>query len=590
MPASVPTDHSDNRDPIRQALWFGPTHRPLFGHLHLPASGQASVGVVLCPSLSVEAASAGPTLRYLADLLAVAGMAAFRFDYDGTGNSAGCNDDPDRVAAWTGSVSEAVAFVRGLGLRVAVVGYRVGGTLAAVALDRETTPVDRLVLWDPCPSGRAFLRQQTMLAARIIQNTPRDDGAVETPGMLFTRDSVIALDELRLDRTVGPIAPEVLVLTRVDRPVDRLISSRLSLAHVTWGTLDGQSSLVDVEPYEARIPETDLAKIVTWLCTSSARQVSVSCRQSARTIIADMAHDISVVESTISLFEGRLFGIVTEPDTYPQLCQVHGAERIPVLVFLNAGVLDHIGPARLWVEWSRRWASFGVRCVRFDLLGNGDSTTRRSLSSPGKPEFSVADQIDHVLNELTNGTPSNAVLIGLCSGGFHAFQAGSRQKLGGICTVNPNLTINFPIAATTTEHQDHSKRIRALPIIRFLEWILPGHDFRAVAIERLPSSVWWLLKWFSDVDVPATQILEVVSQGTPLFVAVNGSTARVLSLGGQLSLARAVRQGTYTVCTVDEIDHTLFGSSAREQVTESLTDYVNKRFTFGFDQPKPTYS
>jgi len=581
MPVSLPTDCSGEPDPIRQALWFGPPHRKLFGWLHLPASEKAGVGVVLCPSLSVEAASAGPTFRRLADLLAAAGMAAFRFDYDGTGNSAGSSDDPDRVAAWIGSVSEAVAFVRGLGLRVAVVGLRVGGTLAAIALDRAVPTVDRLVLWDACPSGRAFLRQQAMLATTIFHSPHRNDGAVETAGVLFARDSVIALSELQLERTVGPLASQVLVLTRIDRRLDHSISRRLSLPHVTWGTVDGQPSLVDVPPSAARIPEADLEKIVTWLAgTPHTNPVRVARRHCIRSVVADNEHGTSVVESPISLLGGRLFGIVTEPESHhPGVGQASGVERSPVFVFLNAGVLDHVGPARLWVEWSRRWAFFGLRCVRFDLLGNGESTTPRALSGIGQSELNVADQIDQVLSELTNGTPSNTVLIGLCSGGFHAFQAARRHHLRGICTVNPNLKIDLAMTDVTTDDYYQLKWNRALVMIRFLDWLLPGHDFRAAAIERLPSSVWWILKRFSDVTVPSTTVLEVVSKGTPVFVGVNDPDARLLRLGGQFSLARAVRRGMYTVGIVDDMDHTLFGSSARAQVTELLTEYVRERFT-----------
>jgi len=537
---------------------------------------------VLCPSLSVEAVSAGPALRQLADLLALAGMAALRFDYDGTGNSAGSNDDPNRVSAWIRSVAEAVAFVRRLRLRVAVVGLRVGGTLAAIALDRGAPPVDRLVLWDPCPSGRVFLRQQAMLAARIIRRPSRDDGVVETPGMLFARESVIALKELQLDRTVGPLASHVLVLTRTDRPIDHSISSRLSLPHVTWGTIDGQSSLVDVEPFAAKIPGPDLQKIVTWLAgTSHANAVPVCRRHCTRSVVASNEHGNPVVEYPISLLGGRLFGIVSEPENHSEVDRAYGVKRRPVLVFLNAGVIDHVGPARLWVEWSRRWAAFGIRCVRFDLPGNGESAAPQTESSILKSESYEVDQIKQVLNEVTGGNPSDAVLIGLCSGGFHAFQVARRIHLRGICTINPNLEIN--LANTEIPEGRQSKWNRALIMIRFLEWLLPGHDFRSAAIERLPSSVWWLLKRFSDVDVPATTVLEVISQGTPAFVAVNGSDARLLRLGGQLSLTRAAYREMYTVGIVDEMDHTMFGSSAREHVTELLTEYVKKHFTTDFD-------
>ena len=39
-------------------LWFGPEDRPLFGWLHTPASGEARGGVVLCPTLGIEAVNA----------------------------------------------------------------------------------------------------------------------------------------------------------------------------------------------------------------------------------------------------------------------------------------------------------------------------------------------------------------------------------------------------------------------------------------------------------------------------------------------------------------------------------------------------
>ena len=48
--------------------------------------------------------------------------------------------------------------------RVGVVGLRLGATLAAAELARGG-PVDDLVLWDPCATGRSFLREQIAFAA-----------------------------------------------------------------------------------------------------------------------------------------------------------------------------------------------------------------------------------------------------------------------------------------------------------------------------------------------------------------------------------------------------------------------------------------
>jgi len=580
VPVTPPPGHGDAPAPIRQALWFGPPHRRLFGWLHLPASGKAGAGVVLCPSLSVEAASAGPALRRLADLLAAAGMAAFRFDYDGTGNSTGSNDDSDRVAAWTGSVSEAVAFVRGLGLRVGVVGLRMGASLAATVLDRDSPPVDRLVLWDPCPSGRTFLRQQQMLASGIVHGPRPDDGSVEAPGMVFSPQTVKELRELRIDRTTGPLASQVLVLTRPDRQVDQGLVNRLSGAHVTWDVVEGQDTLVDVEPVDARIPEAALDRIVAWLeSPPHAPPCTVARVHDDRAIVGTDDRGRPIVERPAMLAGGRIFAMVTEPGGNTTAEPEPGATRGPVVVLLNAGVLDHTGPSRLWVEWSRRWAGLGLRCARFDLPGNGESPAPPGWS--GLPYLAprVADDIDQVLSDLTAGNPSDTVLVGLCSGGFHALHAARRRVIRAVCTINPSFSMSLEEIGrqeSTPSRSDH------VPVVT-QTWArrLPVHGVLSAVVERLPSSAWWILNRIAVVDAPASTVLDVTRRGTPVFVAVNEPDARLLRRGGALALARATRRQLLTVEVVDDLDHTLFGRSARDRVTEVLTAYLAAHFTPG---------
>ena len=97
-------------------LWFGSEDRPLFGWLHVPEDKLARGCVLLNPPLGIEAVSAHAAYRRLADRLAEVGFAVLRFDYDGTGDSAGQTHDPGRVAAWLGSIREAEDLMRGLGL------------------------------------------------------------------------------------------------------------------------------------------------------------------------------------------------------------------------------------------------------------------------------------------------------------------------------------------------------------------------------------------------------------------------------------------------------------------------------------------
>src|ERR1700730_1174912 len=87
-----------------QPLYFGPEDRPLFGWLHAAAAvNRPELGLVVVNSFANEAICAHRSVRHLAERAADAGIPALRFDYDGTGDSAGHDFDPDRLSAWLAS-------------------------------------------------------------------------------------------------------------------------------------------------------------------------------------------------------------------------------------------------------------------------------------------------------------------------------------------------------------------------------------------------------------------------------------------------------------------------------------------------------
>jgi len=181
--------------------WFGPQGRPLFGWLHVPEGGMARGAVVCCPTMGVEYASAHRAIRTLAEQLAAAGFLALRFDYEGTADSSGDESGPGQLESWRRSVREAVALVRECGAaRVAMVGIRIGGTLAAETAASDGD-VDALVLWDPCGNGRSFVREQQALMALSIGDLPSegvelDPGAVEVLGSVLSAETVADLGTL----------------------------------------------------------------------------------------------------------------------------------------------------------------------------------------------------------------------------------------------------------------------------------------------------------------------------------------------------------------------------------------------------------
>ena len=263
--------HENVDGPEHTQVWFGPESRPLYGWVSRPAGGVARGGAILCPPMGEEGRAAHRTFRRLAEELAEAGIVALRFDYDGTGDSAGLQDDPDRVPAWQASIEAARQYLLDLGApTVAAVGMRLGATLAAAqaAAPGSSGPFSSLVCWDPCLSGRTFLREGEALYGfgETALEAP-DDGLRHTPGFQYDAATAKELRALDLGKIPAdrPLADRVLLLTRVDRPVLPGIADRLEQERLETGPATGQGQLLDVPPELSVVPEDALRQVVDWL-------------------------------------------------------------------------------------------------------------------------------------------------------------------------------------------------------------------------------------------------------------------------------------------------------------------------------------
>jgi pimeloyl-ACP methyl ester carboxylesterase len=152
--------------------YFGPAASPLYGVYHPPRadSGKAlAEGVLLCSAFGQEYMRSHRAYRQLSLLLTRKGFHVLRFDYRGTGDSAG---DMNGVTAaqWLDDVGIAIDELReSTGVqRVSVLGLRLGALIAGVACAARTD-VARLVLWDPVESGAAY---EAELRAAIAAERP----------------------------------------------------------------------------------------------------------------------------------------------------------------------------------------------------------------------------------------------------------------------------------------------------------------------------------------------------------------------------------------------------------------------------------
>jgi pimeloyl-ACP methyl ester carboxylesterase len=141
-------------------IYFGDSARALFGLYHPAQKARAKpVSVVLCHPFGNEYFGAYRTMRVLADQLANAGVSVLRFDYYGTGDSAGFGLDAS-IEQWLADIDCAIEEIKGTvaAETTSLIGVRLGATLAAHSA-KVRTDIDRLVLWEPILHGREHVDQ-----------------------------------------------------------------------------------------------------------------------------------------------------------------------------------------------------------------------------------------------------------------------------------------------------------------------------------------------------------------------------------------------------------------------------------------------
>jgi pimeloyl-ACP methyl ester carboxylesterase len=140
--------------PLREdELYLGRGERTFVTHYR--ATGSAFT--ILAPPLFEEAARTRKVLVNLARDLAAAGIDAVRFDYPGTGLSAGATDELTLTGAFD-ALRDVVAYCHRLGAaQVHLLGFRFGAYLALAAAAQ--LPLSRLVVWEPVLDLAAYFQE-----------------------------------------------------------------------------------------------------------------------------------------------------------------------------------------------------------------------------------------------------------------------------------------------------------------------------------------------------------------------------------------------------------------------------------------------
>jgi pimeloyl-ACP methyl ester carboxylesterase len=153
-----------------QPILFGKSGQQLFGAYHPPEERRPrDAAVVLCYPAVQEYMRTHWAFRKLAGLLSREGLHVLRFDYFGTGDSAGGSHQVTATRS-AADIRAAATELRDLAdvRRVSLVGLRWGATLATQAV-AQGLEVQDLVLWEPAVDGRSHLADLAAIQAVRFQ-------------------------------------------------------------------------------------------------------------------------------------------------------------------------------------------------------------------------------------------------------------------------------------------------------------------------------------------------------------------------------------------------------------------------------------
>jgi pimeloyl-ACP methyl ester carboxylesterase len=425
-------------------------------------------------------------------------------------------------------------------------------------------------LWDSCESGQSFLREINALEAlrrddfHIVAGAP-----IETSEFVFSTRSAEAIRRIALSTTSAPFGERVLVVSRGDRGMSKRLQARLTQEGAEWQTTDEQAALLDVDPMQAVLPERTLEDIVTWFCAPDPPLTAFEVADGPQSaIVSRAAGRFEVTERILALGSEKLFAIVTEP-----VGDVHG----PLIVMFNAAIEEHTGPSRLWVDLSRRWAGYGLRSVRFDMRGLGDSPWP---PLPSENEFFFEDWFDDILSvtrELSPTDVSDSLFIGLCSGAYWATEAALELRARGVCVINPPMYIDALHSARVlkTSRRPMVQRIgnRLKDVVK-RRWFLAKHTW-------VSAATWHAIRIFLPSAYSVDILAKLADNDTDLLLFYGIEEVwpyNHVPYFRSLDFRRLTNSKNRRIEFVSGLDHGMHFADGRARAIEILDGHVLERF------------
>ncbi|TDN69288.1 alpha-beta hydrolase superfamily lysophospholipase [Paraburkholderia sp. BL10I2N1] len=568
-----------------------------YGSLHLPAGGNAATGVVLCSPFGYDALCVHRGWRDFAEALTLAGgIPVLRFDYPGTGDSAGNEEDPQRFRTWIDSIKAAAQYLRAATgvTHLIFCGLRLGATLAVLAAE-ELGGVHSLVLMAPVIAGKRYIRELSLQHQSWLktpngrESAQADDvgRAVGAFGFQLYTDTLEQLAAVDLVQHARPPAPRVLLHDSCDSlSMSRLVEQyRGHGASADVQIFPGYDKFL-VDPRLSLPPRQAFDSVLEWLGFQSGTPATPAVGILAPAADARIAF-AGGHETPVVFGGGRYVGV---------LCRPHCAlEHAPAVLLVNAGGVHRVGDGRLAVLMARRLAGQGIASLRMDLGGLGDS-----LHHEDSPTLEAVYARHSVIDAtagvewLTAAGYTEVVTFGVCTGAYVSIHTAlAHPRVVGCMSVNlPFFFWGGPQTKPGAHHVESSRvywdSIR-IPH-KWLRLLTGQANGRAIAVELARR---WYVRLTSLVSSPfegrfglntstgaiRQLIMDLENKGVQTSLVYGSLDAGLDELairfgpnGSELGKLTNV-----TAKILARVDHALFSHTARDVVMAHFEEFLRER-------------
>lgn len=187
------------------------------------------------------------------------------------------------------------------------------------------------------------------------------------------------------------------------------------------------------------------------------------------------------------------------------------------MILVTAGMLNSVGPFRMYVDIARQLAFEQIPSFRFDLSGIGESL---GVGATGRSIDRAADEVVAAMDHLSSEHQiEHFILFGLCSGADDSFQTALIDKrVKGLIALDG-------VGYETNTFKRTAKRAKLKLFLNWKKWL---YKFKSILRSEPPATSLAAggdVREFPDsADLARPQFQQLIDQGTHLhFIYTGGS-------------------------------------------------------------------